>query len=62
VIGIVLMQTSALEVFQEPGQPNNLRRDLVWGLVTSTAYTALVFLLVKVGWIHTPIPALTIDA
>lgn len=61
VVGIVLMQSSAMEVFQEPGQPADLRRDLTWGLLTSTAYTALVFLLLKTGWIHTPIPSLNLN-
>ena len=58
VVGIVLMQTSALDVFQDPEQPRRWRRDLLWGLVTSTVYTAVVFLLVHLGWIHTPIPTL----
>lgn len=60
VVGIVLMQTSALEVFQEPGQPSNLRRELLWGLVTSTVYTLVVFVLVQTGVIHTPLPELDI--
>lgn len=59
VAGIVLMQTSALEVFQDPNQPSNLKRELLWGLVTSTVYTLLVFALVELGVIHTPLPELT---
>lgn len=60
VVGIVLMQTSALEVFQEPGEPSNLRRELLWGLVTSTIYTLVVFALVQTGMIHTPLPELDV--
>jgi hypothetical protein len=58
VAGIVLMQTSALEVFQEPGKASNLKRELLWGLFTSTIYTLLVFGLVQVGLIQTPVPEL----
>jgi hypothetical protein len=58
VAGIVLMQTSVLEVFQEPGKASNLKRELLWGLVTSTIYTLLVFGLVQVGLIQTPVPEL----
>jgi hypothetical protein len=62
VLGIVLMQTSALEVFQKPGEPNARRRELLWGLLTSSVYTLVVFVLVHVGVIHTPIAELTSTA
>jgi hypothetical protein len=58
VLGIVLMQTSALEMFQDSGAERNPRRELLIGLATSSAYTAVVFLLVHLGLIHTPIPDL----
>lgn len=59
VVGIVLMQTSALEVFQEPGETPSLKRELLWGLATSSLYTVVVFGLVHFGVIHTPVPELT---
>lgn len=62
VLGIVLMQTSALEVFQQPGEPHARRRELLWGLLTSSVYTLVVFVLVHVGVIHTPIAELTSTA
>jgi len=62
VVGIVLMQTSALEVLQEPGDPTPLRRELLWGLATSTVYTLVVMALVQAGVIHTPLPALELAA
>ena len=62
VVGIVLMQTSAMEVFQEPGEPPTLKRELLWGLLTSSAYTLVVFALVHFGVIHTPIPELSSTA
>jgi hypothetical protein len=56
VAGIVLMQTSALEVFQDPANPSNRSNEMLWGIVTSTLYTVLVSVLVHFGVIHTPIP------
>lgn len=59
VVGIVLMQTSALEVFHDPDQPQaSLRRELLWGLATSSVYTVVVYVLIHWGVIHTPIPDL----
>lgn len=55
VLGIVLMQTSALEVFQQPGDSSKLRRELVWGVATSTLYTLVVLVLVQTGVVHTPV-------
>ncbi|KEF42585.1 MAG: hypothetical protein ER33_04800 [Cyanobium sp. CACIAM 14] len=62
VVGIVLMQTSALEVFQESGTTPSPKRELLWGLISSSVYTLVVFALVQVGVIHTPIPELTATA
>ena len=62
VVGILLMQTSAIEVFQEPGSPTSLRKELLWGLITSSVYTLVVFALVHFGVIHTPISELTAPA
>ncbi|WP_157910914.1 hypothetical protein [Vulcanococcus limneticus] len=58
VVGIVLMQTSAMEVFQDPENPGNLRRELLMGLLTSSVYTVAVFALVHFGVLHTPLPEL----
>lgn len=57
VAGILLMQASAVEVLR-PAAPHDSRRDLLLGLVTSTAWTALIVLLVKLGIVHTPLPEL----
>jgi hypothetical protein len=61
VLGIVLMQTSAMEVFQDPEKPSSLRQELLWGLLTSTVYTAVVFALVHFGVIPTPMPELELS-
>jgi hypothetical protein len=58
VAGILLMQASALEVLRPAAAPRNSRRELLIGLVTSTAWTALIVLLVKLGIVPTPMTEL----
>lgn len=58
VVGILLMQSGALAVFRGQ-EPTNRRRELIVGLVTSTLYTAAILLLVKLGWLTTPLESLT---
>jgi len=55
VLGLVLMQTSAVEVFAQPDQPGNLRREIVLGLLSSTVFTLVVVVLVHWGWIQAPL-------
>ena len=55
VLGLVLMQTSAVEVFSQPGQPGNLRREILLGLASSTLFTLAVLVLVQLGWIQAPL-------
>lgn len=60
VAGIVLMQTSAMEVFREKSEAGNgsLKKEILWGLLTSTLYTLAIYGLVQLNIIHTPIPEL----
>lgn len=58
VAGILLLQSSAMEVFRGRGEPRDPRRELLVGLATSTAYSLAVFALVKTGLLHTPLPGL----
>jgi hypothetical protein len=59
VLGIVLMQSGAITVFQD-GQSNlNPKRELLIGLATSTLYTILVMFLVKFGLLPSPISELS---
>lgn len=58
VAGILLMQSSAMEVFRNEDEPRDARRELLVGLATSTAYSLAVFALVKTGVLHTPLPEL----
>jgi hypothetical protein len=55
VAGILLLQSSALEVFRDDDAPHDRRRELLVGLATATAYSLLVFGLVKLGLLHTPL-------
>jgi hypothetical protein len=55
VAGILLLQSSALEVFRDDDTPQDRRRELLVGLATATAYSLLVFGLVKLGLLHTPL-------
>lgn len=47
VLGIVLMQMGAIKVFQKESQPNNLKKKLLTGLISSTAYTVVIVLLIQ---------------
>ena len=59
VAGILLLQSSALEVFRDDeATPRDRRRELLVGLATSTAYSLLVLGLVQLGVLHTPLPEL----
>jgi hypothetical protein len=55
VAGILLLQSSALEVFRDDDTPQDRRRELLVGLATATAYSLLVLGLVKLGLLHTPL-------
>ena len=54
LVGILLMQFSALDAFRDADQPRTPRRDIVGGLLTSTAYSVAVFALIKLGILHVP--------
>lgn len=52
--GILLMQVGVMDVFQEQPKERNLKRELLIGAVSSTAYTCLILALVQLGIIGTP--------
>lgn len=58
IVGILLMQLSALDVFRDKDQPRDLPRELLGGLLTSTLYSLAVFLLVKTGILSIGLPGL----
>ena len=57
VLGIVLMQSAALALLETPSTPRDRQREWLIGLATSTAYTLAVVVLVRLGWLPSPIPA-----
>lgn len=62
VLGIVLMQVGAVKVFQKDPQPTNLKKELVTGLVSSTAYTIVIVVLLQLKVLdgfHLPFDLLT---
>jgi len=54
IIGILLMQAGAIDVFQKQSQERNLKKELFTGLVSSTAYTFLILVLIQFKIIDTP--------
>lgn len=59
VIGILLMQSGAVAALKRDPAETDPRRELLTGLLTSTAYTLVVVLLVKHGLIASPLEALS---
>lgn len=54
IIGILLMQVGALDMLQKQNQERNLKKELLTGLVSSTAYTFLIVLLIQFKVLDTP--------
>ncbi|BAY99598.1 hypothetical protein NIES37_35810 [Tolypothrix tenuis PCC 7101] len=54
IIGILLMQAGALDMLQKQNQERNLKKELLTGLVSSTAYTFLIVLLIQFKILDTP--------
>ncbi|MBW4684525.1 MAG: hypothetical protein KME40_05365 [Komarekiella atlantica HA4396-MV6] len=54
IIGILLMQAGAIDIFQKQPQERNLKKELFTGLISSTAYTFLILALIQFKIIDTP--------
>lgn len=54
IIGILLMQAGAIDILQKPNQEHNLKKEVLTGLVSSTAYTFLIVILIQFKIIDTP--------
>lgn len=53
VAGVLLMQNGALALL--PGEHKSQgHKDLLWGLLTSSLYTAAIVLAIKLGWLGQP--------
>lgn len=54
LIGILLMQAGAVDVFQAQTQERNLKKDLVWGVLSSSAFTLVILALVHFQILDVP--------
>lgn len=54
VLGFVLMQAGVVDVFQNPDQERNPKKEILSGLATSTAYTLLIVLLLQFKIVDVP--------
>lgn len=54
IIGILLMQAGTIDMWQKQTQERNFKKELLTGLVSSTAYTFLIVLLIQLKIIDTP--------
>ncbi len=54
IAGILLMQIGALEVFQGENEKRDLKKELLTGLISSTAYTILILGLIQLKILDTP--------
>ena len=55
IVGILLMQFGSKDIFQKEPQEHNLRKELITGLISSTAYTLLIILLIQLKILDSPI-------
>ncbi len=55
IVGILLMQFGSKDIFQKEPQEHNLKKELVTGLISSTAYTLLIILLIQLKILDSPI-------
>jgi hypothetical protein len=54
ILGILLMQVGAVNVFGEQSQERNFKKELLTGLVSSSVYTVFILLLVHFQVLDTP--------
>ncbi|MCC5630274.1 hypothetical protein LC613_20540 [Nostoc sphaeroides CHAB 2801] len=55
IVGILLMQFGSKDIFQKEPQEHNLKKELISGLISSTAYTVLIILLIQLKILDSPI-------
>ena len=54
VAGILLMQSSAMEIFHDSDKPRRRARELLIGLASSTLYSLVIVFLVRLEILHFP--------
>ncbi|MDZ8082548.1 MAG: hypothetical protein RMX35_26220 [Nostoc sp. DcaGUA01] len=55
IVGILLMQFGSKDIFQKEPKEHNLKKELFTGLISSTAYTLLILLLIQLKILDSPV-------
>lgn len=55
VVGILLMQFGAVDIFQKQPEERNLKKELLTGLVSSTIYTLAILALIQLKILDVPV-------
>jgi hypothetical protein len=55
IVGILLMQVGAMDVFQHQPQKRNLRKELLTGFISSTVYTLAILALIQLKILDAPV-------
>lgn len=55
IAGILLMQVGTVDIFQGQPKQNNLKKELLTGMVTSTVYTFVILGLIQLQILENPI-------
>ena len=57
IIGILMMQFGVVDILPKASEKRNFKKDLITGLISSTAYTVLIIALLQLNILDTPILA-----
>ena len=55
ILGILLMQVGAVDVFQEQPKERNFKKELLMGLVSSAVYTLVILALIQFKILEAPV-------
>ena len=55
ILGILLMQVGAVDVFKEQPKERNLKKELLMGLVSSAVYTLVILALIQFKILELPV-------
>jgi hypothetical protein len=55
IVGILLMQVGAVDVFQDKPKERNLKKELLMGVVSSAVYTLVILALIQFKILQAPV-------
>jgi Zn-dependent protease with chaperone function len=55
IVGILLMQAGAMDVFQNQPKERNLKKELLTGFISSTVYTLAILALIQLKILDAPV-------